>query len=67
MRNKIIRSAVKSLREFGYPEVNEDNILTDEVYSVFFIAILKDGLGYSKELDTEISRLLEEIKQIPPA
>ena len=31
----IRKSIVKSLREFGYPSVNEENVLTDLVYRKF--------------------------------
>ena len=60
MRDKLIKAGVKNLREFGYPEVNEANILTDAVYSAFFAVMLQDNLGYG--MDAEINELLEEIK-----
>lgn len=34
------------MHEFGYPNVNSDNIITDQVYSMFFDNMLKDNLGH---------------------
>ena len=32
MRDKLIKAGVSNLREFGYPNCDEVNILTDEIY-----------------------------------
>ena len=40
IKSKLIAAGVKNLREFGYPQCNENNILTDEVYSEFFREML---------------------------
>jgi len=59
----LIKAGMKNLKEFGYPEVNSDNILTDEVYSEFFKSMLKDNLGLAgKSVDEVIYELLEIIK-----
>lgn len=42
-RETIIRQGVKNLKEFGYPSVDEKNILTDMVYSVMFKNMLEDN------------------------
>jgi hypothetical protein len=44
MKDKLIKSGVKNLIEFGYPDVTAENILTDHVYSEFFIEMLEDVL-----------------------
>ena len=56
---KIISNGVKSLKEFGYPDVNVGNILTDEVYKMFFKKLLQDNLG--SQFDTEINYLIDKI------
>lgn len=60
IRDIFIESAVKNMKEFGYPLVNEKNILTDVVYKMFFVSMLKEnlGLGY----DIEINKLLKELE-----
>ena len=55
----IVANGVKNLKEFGYPSVDKDNILTDEVYKMFFKNMLKENLG--NQFDTEINHLIEQI------
>lgn len=59
LRKKIIDQGVPNLREYGYPGVTKDNILTDEIYSAFFKSMLKDNKG--KGADEEVEALLSEI------
>ncbi|WOK09161.1 hypothetical protein RT717_10990 [Imperialibacter roseus] len=58
---ELVTLGVKKLRKFGYTHVNEQNILTDEVYRVFFEKILKERLEKNKEEQEDISHLLEKI------
>jgi len=58
MNNRIIEQGVKNLKEFGYPGVNADNILTDMIYSEFFRSMLKDNLGHSAKVDIDINEIL---------
>lgn len=60
IREKLIAAGVKNLKEFGYPAVNAENILTDQIYSAFFSKMLKDNMG--KGVDAELTALLKEIK-----
>ena len=46
------------MREFGYPKCDSDNILTDRIYKQFFISMLEDNRGSSKEIDAAIELLL---------
>jgi hypothetical protein len=39
---RLINKDVVNLREFGYSEVNCDNILTDYIYSGFFKQMLEE-------------------------
>jgi len=57
----LIKAGVKNLREFGYEFCNADNIMTDEVYSQFFLSMLNDNRGLG--VDREIDELVQEIKQ----
>jgi hypothetical protein len=60
MRTVIINQGVKNLKEYGYPNVDEKNILTDMIYSAFFKQMLNNnrGLGH----DEVINELLTEIE-----
>lgn len=60
IRAKLISAGVKNMREFGYGYVDEKNILTDEVYSKFFISMLKENKGHSESIDAVIEELLLE-------
>jgi hypothetical protein len=59
IKNKIIENGVKNLEEFGYKSVTTENILTDEVYKMFFKSMLMDNLGQG--FDEEINSILEDL------
>jgi len=62
IRQHLINSGVKNLKQFGYPYVTEANILTDEVYKEFFKSMLNDNLGVKPEADKVIQPLLTELE-----
>jgi hypothetical protein len=64
IREHLIAAGVKNLKEFGYPDVNAENLLTDIVYSGFFASMLRDNLGQG--VDEQINALLAEIKDNNP-
>lgn len=57
----IIKSGVRNLKEFGYPNCNQDNIFTDYVYATIFKGMLEDNLGEGQ--DKYITRLLKRIEE----
>jgi len=59
MEDKILAAGVRNLKEYGYPDVNKENILTDPIYSAFFKSMLNDNLG--KGVDEVINGLLGDI------
>jgi hypothetical protein len=64
VRKHLIAAGISNLQEFGYDRVTTENILTDEVYSRFFLSMLRDNLGNG--FDTEISALIAEIEKLHP-
>ncbi len=62
IREHLLKAGVKNLKEFGYPEVATETILTDEVYKLFFKSMLEDNLGNDKQIDDVINQLLIEIE-----
>ena len=60
-RDKIIEAGVQNLKEFGYPFVDSENILTDEVYSAFFKSVLKENLGDLRLDQDVLNELIESI------
>lgn len=56
---KLVDAGVKNLREYGYPNVDAKNIMTDQIYSAFFKSMLQDNLG--KGVDAEINDLLAKL------
>lgn len=62
MRDKLIAAGVKNLKEFGYPMVNAENILTDNIFKAFFSSMLKDNKGHGKAIDAEIDALLKIVE-----
>lgn len=63
LRNKLIEGGVKNLQAFGYPNVNTENILTDDVYKAFFEVMLENNLGNGRRTDEAINSLISEINQ----
>lgn len=62
VKEGIIAQGVRNLKQFGYPEVNEENILTDIIYSQFFETMLEDNKGKSPSADIAIDEILAKIK-----
>lgn len=63
-RERVIENAVNSAREFGYPLVNKENILTDEVYKLYFASILKQTIREvaNSSIKNELKKILSEIE-----
>jgi hypothetical protein len=61
-REKVVDVAVKAAHEFGYPDCNKNNMLTDEVYKLFFVSILRQSFGPSMTINDEIKKLINEIE-----
>jgi|GEM_PF-5392807 len=61
MERALIAAGVKNLKEYGYPEVNETNILIDPIYSAFFRSMLRDNKGHGAAVDKAIDSLLAKI------
>lgn len=58
----LIRSGVKNLREFGYPDCTAENILTDRVYSQFFASMLDSNEGQNASADVAIASLKAKLR-----
>jgi hypothetical protein len=63
VRDKIIDAGVKQLRDFGYPGVTADNILTDRLYRAFFRKQLEGTIDAApgSPAAAECAKLLKEI------
>lgn len=61
MEKTLIAAGIRNLKEYGYPDVNEKNILTDPIYSAFFRSMLRDNKGHGAEIDKAIDSLLAQI------
>ena len=61
IREHLLKAGVKNLKEFGYPEVTTETILTDIIYGVFFKSMLEDSKGNNERVDEVIDQLLSEI------
>lgn len=64
IEERLLQAGVKNLREFGYPDCDETNILSDQIYSAFFKSMLKDNKG--RGVDREIASLLSQIEANQP-
>jgi hypothetical protein len=61
----LLKAGVKNLKEFGYHEVNTENILTDLIYADFFKSMLEENKGNGKQIDEVIENLLNLIDNSP--
>lgn len=64
IRLRLIESGVNNLKEFGYPYANQNNILTDLVYSQMFNSMLNENIGHSDIVDEVIKELKTEIENL---
>lgn len=63
IKDKLLIAGVKNLKEFGYPEVTKENIITDVIYEAFFKSMLVDNKGQAgKQVDEVIDELLGAVK-----
>ena len=62
IKEAIVNAGVKNLREFGYPDVNAENIFTDEVYKEFFRSMINENMGFGVRTDIALKELLSKIK-----
>lgn len=71
LRKRFVDIIVKSLREFGYPSANEENVFTDHIYSTIFLQQLREGLGGLPENKPKtrevVQMLIAEIENKAPA
>lgn len=61
-RENIISAGVANLKEFGYPKVDQKNILTDMIYSAFFKSMLEGNLGDPSHDQDVLTSLINEIE-----
>jgi hypothetical protein len=69
LRNRMIQSGVKAVRDFGYPECTAENILTDYLYAQCFKVQLQDvmqepSLSRSPTIRGVAQGLLDEVMKI---
>jgi hypothetical protein len=62
IKQHLLNAGVRNLKEFGYEYVTTESIITDEVYKMMFIPMLKENLGMGKQIDEVINSILSEIK-----
>lgn len=63
IKSYLLKKGVENLKEFGYPYANEENILTDIVYSQFFRSMLRDSKG---ESTIQVDRIIDELLLVMP-
>lgn len=64
IRLRLIEAGVNNLKEFGYPYANQNNILTDVVYSQIFNSMLNENMGHSNSVDEVINEIKKEIEKL---
>ena len=65
-REEMIKNAVENLKNFGYLDINSENIFTVKVFSMFFEMMLEETkykYKYHKDIIKVCNELLEEIQR----
>ena len=61
LRRALLTAGVRNLKQFGYPSVTAENILTDPLYRAFFRPMLEEHSGTGK---VEAQTLLAEMTRL---
>lgn len=62
IKTYILQKAVKNIRAFGYPDANEENIMTDSICAPMFKVMLEGHLPLSNtQTQTVIYEILSKI------
>lgn len=61
LKENLIKQGVEKLKKFGFVNVNKNNIINDEVYSLYFSKMLQGMIGRYRELDDAIRQLQESM------
>jgi len=67
MEKKLIEAGIRNLKEFGYPSVTEENILTDDIYKAFFERMLvgtKEDAKNNPEIRMACDKLIMKINGV---
>jgi hypothetical protein len=65
LRDGLLASGVKNLKEFGFPGTTKENILTDLMYREFFRKMLEDWKDEHHEIKSFVLACDELLKEIP--
>lgn len=60
IKERIIENGVDNLKEFGYPTVDQNNILTDRIFARFFLSMLNDKVNQVNNKD--VTDVIEQLK-----
>jgi len=67
IRTRTLISLAKSLREFGYPQARDTNVLVDPVYALACKSNLEDAIEKTANdptVQSELKKILEEVKEV---
>lgn len=60
-REKLVDIGVEKLKNFGFINVNKNNVFDDEVYKYHFKKFMSIMLGQNESIDTAIKELFSSI------
>lgn len=58
IKNHLLKAGVRNLKEYGYPDADTQNILTDTIFIAFFKTMLESNKGQSS---TQIDNVIDDI------
>lgn len=58
LKAKLVDHGIRKLKLFGFKNVDEENIMMDEVYKLYFEKILRSNMGRSAKIDEAIDQIL---------
>lgn len=64
IRSTLLKRIAKGLREFGYPDATNENVLTEKVFALFARRDLDEALEARPDLAPIIQPMLNEIERV---
>ncbi len=65
IRKILVEAGVKNLKEYGYPNISPETILTDYVFAAFFRSMLEDNIPKMYPDAQDVAHaLVDELKAV---
>ena len=67
IKSKLLQQGVKKLKQFGFTNVTKKNILTDDIYRLYFTKMLHLNQEHCIQVTKEIDVILRKMENKKPS